>query len=112
MERVQLNLERLLPELRDLEKKKIFTRVGACIGCGRMEVHSKLTLLSQREIDEIVKRRTAFENSLIRKGSNEQDWLMYIEYEKKLELLRKIRYNKLSGSHDFPEYIISLYYVR
>jgi hypothetical protein len=27
MERVQLNLERLLPELRDLEKKKIFTRV-------------------------------------------------------------------------------------
>lgn len=29
MERVQLNLERLLPELRDLEKKKIFTRVGS-----------------------------------------------------------------------------------
>lgn len=28
MERVQLNLERLLPELRDLEKKKIFTRVS------------------------------------------------------------------------------------
>lgn len=27
MERVQLNLERLLPELRDLEKKKIFTKV-------------------------------------------------------------------------------------
>ena len=28
MERVQLNLERLLPELRDLEKKKLFTKVG------------------------------------------------------------------------------------
>jgi hypothetical protein len=27
MERVSLNLERLLPELRDLEKKKVFTRV-------------------------------------------------------------------------------------
>lgn len=27
MERVQLNLERLLPELRDLEKRKLFTKV-------------------------------------------------------------------------------------
>ncbi|KAK9900557.1 hypothetical protein P389DRAFT_208035 [Cystobasidium minutum MCA 4210] len=95
MERVQLNLERLLPELRDLEKKKIFTR---------------------REIDEIVKRRTAFENSLIRKGSNEQDWLMYIEYEKKLELLRKIRYNKLNlkgrptvSDYSIARHILSLY---
>lgn len=28
MQRVQLNLERQLPELRDLEKKKVFTKVG------------------------------------------------------------------------------------
>jgi len=52
--------------------------------------------LLQKEIDEIVKKRTALEMSLIRKGSNEQDWLQYIDYEKKLEQLRKIRYNKLS----------------
>lgn len=36
------------------------------------------------------------ETALIRKGSNDQDWLQYIEYEKKLEQLRKIRHNKLS----------------
>lgn len=95
MERVQLNLERLLPELRDLEKKKIFTR---------------------KEIDEIVKRRSAFELSLIRKGSNEQDWLQYIEYEKKLELLRKIRFNKLNlkgrptvSDYSIARHILSLY---
>lgn len=51
----------------------------------------------QIEINEIVKRRTAFETALIRKGSNEQDWLGYIEYEKRLEQLRRIRASKLSG---------------
>jgi hypothetical protein len=63
-------------------------------------------LVLQKEIDEIVKKRTALEMSLIRKGSNEQDWLQYIDYEKKLEQLRKIRYNKLS------ELIFSAYTLR
>lgn len=55
------------------------------------------TITAQLEINEIVKRRTAFETSLIRKGSNERDWLQYIEYEKRLEQLRKIRASKLSA---------------
>ena len=38
MERVQLNLERLLPELRDLEKKKLFTKVGRRKGVGRRDI--------------------------------------------------------------------------
>lgn len=95
MERVQLNLERLLPELRDLEKKKIFTKT---------------------EISEIVKRRTAFETALIRKGSNERDWLDYIEYEKRLEQLRKIRHTKLKlkgrptvSDFSISRHILSLY---
>jgi tRNA A58 N-methylase Trm61 len=50
----------------------------------------------QIEIAEIVKRRTAYETSLIRKGSNERDWLEYIDYEKKLEKLRKLRCSKMS----------------
>lgn len=57
---------------------------------------SLLPFLLQTEISEIVKRRTAFETALIRKGSNERDWLDYIDYEKRLEQLRKLRYNKLS----------------
>ena len=96
MERVQLNLERLLPELRDLERKKIFSKVMYWKHPSFLEVRADFVGILQSEISEIVKRRTAFENCLIRKGSTERDWLDYIEYEKRLEKLRKIRYNKLS----------------
>lgn len=95
MERVQETLEGFLPELRDLEKKKIFTKP---------------------ELQEIVKRRTAFETALVRKGSNEKDWLSYIEYEKRLEQLRKLRASKLKlkgrptiSDFSISRHIVSLY---
>ncbi|CAI7791406.1 unnamed protein product, partial [Closterium sp. NIES-53] len=65
-------LERMLPELDSLEKQGLFTR---------------------EEIREIVRRRTAFEYRLRRRGSAaiKDDYMRYIEYEMQLEALRQLR---------------------
>ncbi|GAA5977679.1 hypothetical protein JCM10908_005054 [Rhodotorula pacifica] len=71
MEKVQLALERLLPELRDLEQRKIF---------------------AHDEISDIVAKRRSFEMSLAQgRGTKPTDYLRYIEYERRLEKLRKAR---------------------
>ncbi|KAK9727368.1 U3 snoRNP protein [Basidiobolus ranarum] len=67
---VQYHLENMIPELEDLEKKKIF---------------------SKEEIRSIVKKRTNFEYSLKRRSPKKIDYLRYIEYELNLENLRKKR---------------------
>ncbi|KAJ3102701.1 U3 snoRNP protein [Phlyctochytrium bullatum] len=73
-EQVQYHLERMLPELEDLEVKGIF---------------------SKAEIQAIVKKRTALEYSIHRRVSRKSDFLRYIEYEKTLEALRKKRTTRL-----------------
>ncbi|KDE05313.1 hypothetical protein MVLG_04344 [Microbotryum lychnidis-dioicae p1A1 Lamole] len=70
MEKVQLSLERFLPELRDLERKEIF---------------------SKDEITEIVSQRRRFETALASRAVKPIDYLRYIDYETKLEKLRKKR---------------------
>ncbi|SCV73900.1 BQ2448_6330 [Microbotryum intermedium] len=70
MEKVQLSLERFLPELRDLERKEIF---------------------SKDEISEIVSQRRRFETALASRAVKPIDYLRYIDYETKLEKLRKKR---------------------
>lgn len=67
---VQYRLERMIPELDDLEKRGLF---------------------SKQEIREIVKRRRDFEYCMKRPNPNKEDYLRYIEYEKQLEALRKLR---------------------
>ncbi|GAA5860752.1 hypothetical protein JCM3774_006274 [Rhodotorula dairenensis] len=68
---VQLALERLLPELRDLEQRNVFTH---------------------DEISDIVAKRRSFEMSLAQgRGTKPTDYLRYIEYERRLEKLRKAR---------------------
>lgn len=54
----------------------------------------------QHEIDQITKRRTAFETSLIRRVSRKEDFFKYAEYEINLERLRKVRYQRLSQFDD------------
>ncbi|BEI81559.1 hypothetical protein CcaverHIS002_0207190 [Cutaneotrichosporon cavernicola] len=68
MEKVQFQLEATLPELKDLYDKGLF---------------------SKHEIDQITKRRTAFETSLIRLKTRKDDFFKYAEYEINLERLRK-----------------------
>ncbi|GAA5940550.1 snoRNA-binding rRNA-processing protein UTP6 [Sporobolomyces koalae] len=75
MEKVQLALERFLPELRDLEQRKVF---------------------SKAEINDIVARRRGFEVSLANgRNTKPLDYLRYIEYEEKLEKLRRARVIRL-----------------
>ncbi|PVG02629.1 hypothetical protein CPB86DRAFT_794033 [Serendipita vermifera] len=74
MERVQYSLESSLPELKDLQANGIF---------------------SSHEIKEIIKRRTNFEQQLVRRQPRKKDFLEYIEYEMALERLRKKRTERL-----------------
>lgn len=68
-------LEKMVPELEDLERRKLFDR---------------------KELKEIVRKRTNFEYLLKRKAPLKDDFLRYIEYEKDLEALRKIRKARIS----------------
>ncbi|KAK4439356.1 hypothetical protein Salat_0270500 [Sesamum alatum] len=67
---VQFKLERMLNELDDLERRGLFSR---------------------REIAEIVKQRRKFEYRLKRPSPLKQDFLAYIDYEKQLDALRRLR---------------------
>ncbi|KAK1925110.1 U3 small nucleolar RNA-associated protein 6-domain-containing protein [Papiliotrema laurentii] len=80
MEKVQFQLESTLPELKDFHDKGLFTK---------------------NEIDQITRRRTVFETSLIRRHTRKDDFFKYAEYEINLERLRKVRWKKL-GYHINP----------
>ncbi|KAJ4976899.1 hypothetical protein NE237_002005 [Protea cynaroides] len=67
---VQYRLERMVDEFDDLERRGFFTR---------------------QEIAEIVKKRRNFEYRLKRPSPLKQDYLAYIEYEKQLDSLRRLR---------------------
>ncbi|CAM0143018.1 U3 snoRNP protein [Umbelopsis sp. WA50703] len=71
---VQFYLEQMVPELEDLEKKNLFSKI---------------------EIKAIVKKRTNFEYALKRRITKKVDFLRYIEYEMNLEALRKKRKSRL-----------------
>lgn len=74
MEKVQFQLESTLPEVRDLHEKGLFTK---------------------HELDEITRRRTRFESSLIRRAPRKEDFFKYAEYEINLERLRRVRYRRM-----------------
>ncbi|KAG9028929.1 U3 snoRNP protein [Tulasnella sp. JGI-2019a] len=74
MDYVQLNQEDMVAELKDLRHKKIF---------------------SKEEIKQIVVKRTAFENALVRRHPKKSDHFRYVEYLMTLEALRKKRVNRL-----------------
>lgn len=67
---VQYKMERMLPELDDLEQRGLFSR---------------------HEIAEIVKQRRKFEYRLKRPSPLKQDFVAYIDYEKTLDALRLLR---------------------
>ncbi|XP_057310891.1 U3 small nucleolar RNA-associated protein 6 homolog [Hydractinia symbiolongicarpus] len=68
------SLEGMLPELEDLERQGLFTR---------------------EELRIIIKRRTDFEYKLQKRIMDKVDILNYLEYELKLDLLRKKRCKRL-----------------
>ncbi|KLO16918.1 hypothetical protein SCHPADRAFT_937468 [Schizopora paradoxa] len=74
MERVQFQQEQMLSELKDLAQKGIFT---------------------QAELKQIMKKRTAFETTLVRRVPRKGDFLRYAAYEMSLEALRRKRVERL-----------------
>ncbi|KAK9314288.1 U3 small nucleolar RNA-associated protein 6-domain-containing protein [Lipomyces starkeyi] len=76
-EKVRYYLEQTLPELEDLQKKNVFTKL---------------------EIASITRRRTDFEHRIYGRGANLLDFLKYAEFEMNLDLLRKKRIQRLSGN--------------
>ncbi|CAE6387851.1 unnamed protein product [Rhizoctonia solani] len=77
MERVHFYQEQMLPELKELEEKGIF---------------------SQPETRAILKQRTAFESALVRRVALKSDYIKYVQYEITLEALRKKRSARLNTS--------------
>ncbi|KAH9606125.1 hypothetical protein KSS87_007267 [Heliosperma pusillum] len=75
---VHYRLEKTFPELEDLEKRAIFTR---------------------SEIREIVKTRRNFEYKVKRPSPLKEDFLEFIEYEKQVDRLRRLR-KKAIGNGD------------
>lgn len=67
---VRYLMEEMIPELEDLERRGYFSR---------------------EETKQIVKRRQDFEYALKRRAALKQDFVRYIEYESKLEQLRRHR---------------------
>jgi U3 small nucleolar RNA-associated protein 6 len=51
--------------------------------------------LPQNEIDQITRRRTALETSLVRRVTRKEDFFKYAEYEINLEKLRRVRWKRL-----------------
>ncbi|EGG11592.1 uncharacterized protein MELLADRAFT_91057 [Melampsora larici-populina 98AG31] len=91
MESAQLRMERMLPELRDLEQKKVFTK---------------------SEISAIVSQRQIHEAAIARPKSHEP-YMRYIDYERRLERLRQLRVSKIAGqqSQNRPRVTISDYSI-
>ncbi|CEG43302.1 u3 small nucleolar rna-associated protein 6 [Plasmopara halstedii] len=72
---VQITMEKMIPELEDLEARKIFTK---------------------HEIRQIVDKRRSFEYSLKRVPLRKIDAMRYIEYELQLDALRAMRKERLN----------------
>ncbi|KAL9099921.1 MAG: hypothetical protein Q9163_004648 [Psora crenata] len=66
--------EQSIPELRELERKKIFTKP---------------------EITSIAKKRSDFEHKLNGRGSHPSDYVLYAEYEMNLDALRRKRVSRM-----------------
>jgi U3 small nucleolar RNA-associated protein 6 len=84
-ETVQYYMELMVPELKDLENKKLFT---------------------PEEVKIIIKRRQDFEYKLKRRTPLKQDFIQYIQYELALESLRVKRKNRLKihGKRSLSDY--------
>ncbi|KAE9408552.1 hypothetical protein BT96DRAFT_662460 [Gymnopus androsaceus JB14] len=75
MERVQFQQEQMLDELKDLVEKKVFTVA---------------------ETKQIMKQRSTFEATLVRRVAKKSDFLRYASYEMGLEHLRRKRVDRLN----------------
>lgn len=91
MERVEFEQEQMVEELKEFEKKGIF---------------------SKEEVKEIMRKRRGFEMKLVRRVANKNDFLKYAGYEMELERLRKKRMERLKiakSGHDHAKRQIHIF---
>lgn len=81
----------MLAELKDLLDKGLFAQVSSK---SMFEPQSLKHL--QEEVKQIMRKRTGFETSLVRRIPKKNDFLRYAAYEMNLEALRQKRANRLS----------------
>src|SRR5277367_1229970 len=89
-DKARFYLEQFVPELKEYEKKEIFTKVVTLFPKGV----SKLTYV-QEEITSIARKRSDFEHKLNGRGSHPSDYARYAEYEMNLDTLRRKRVKRL-----------------
>ena len=89
----------MLAELKDLAQKGLFTQVRFRFSSYKLRRISPpgFLLPLQKEIKQIMKKRTSFETALVRRVPKKGDYLRYIAYEISLEALRKKRADRLSA---------------
>ena len=92
-DKARFYLEQSVPELREWERREIFTKVGL-----RPRFSNKLSLadsVAQDEIASIARKRSDFEHTLNARGSHPSDYARYVDYEMNLDLLRRKRVKRL-----------------
>lgn len=97
-EKARFFLEQSVPELKEYEKKKIFSKVGteSILYAGRTQLAARANEATlQDEITSITKRRSDFEHKINARGSQPIDFARYAEYEMNVDSLRKKRVKRL-----------------
>ncbi len=90
-DKVRFYLEQTIPDLQELQRKKVFTKVGFLLA-----IFDNCTETPrQEEITAITKKRSDFEYKLNARGSQPSDYARYAEYEMNLESLRKKRVKRM-----------------
>jgi U3 small nucleolar RNA-associated protein 6 len=90
-DKARFYLEQSVPELKEYERKKIFTTVRYRISllCSR-----RLTKV-QPEVTSIARKRSDFEHKLNARGSHPSDYARYAEFEVNVDALRRKRVRRL-----------------
>jgi U3 small nucleolar RNA-associated protein 6 len=89
-DRARFFLEQSVPELQQLLRKEIFSKVGAASYPSIPHANEK-----QDEISSVAKKRSDFEHMLSARGSQVSDYVRYLAYEQNLESLKRKRMQRL-----------------
>ena len=110
-DRVRFYLEQSVPELQELQRRKIFTKVGGIIHLVQ-SLNTNCICLFKQEVGLIAKRRSDFEHKLNTQGSKPSDYARYAEYEINLDSLRRKRVKRLgikNKNHSGPRRIFFIF---
>lgn len=101
-DKARFYLERAAPQLREFEEKEIFNKVSSLANPPPTPSQNS-NLPQQDEIKSLVTKRSEFEHSVLSPGSQPDDFVKYVKWERGLDRLRAKRCRRLkirtSNSH-------------